>query len=207
MNKYKTRKALCTICMCLLCTSVFANQKIKPVYYQNIFLGISFDHNDFSSPINESIDSTYYLFTYNNYKVWGYSIIGGKRWGHVGLQIGYSFLPTAKESFYNINSTFKHYNQFADALFFYPINELCDLKSLLGIGLMHSKISGYYVTEYPTTTNYFNLSRNQFSPRFGLGAEYKIRANVNMDVMAKYQRVSFLYRNDIIISVGVFYHL
>lgn len=209
MNKYKNLKTLCAIFLSLVCTSVAANTETKPNYYKNVFLGISLDQNYFSSQLNEHVDPNIYIFINGNYRLSGFSAIIGKRWSHVGLQFGYSYLPSTIADSYYVNATLKHSNKFADALFFYPINKWCDLKSLIGAGFMHSEISGdySYFTSYGKSTNPYNISRDQFSPRFGIGAEYKIGPNTNMDLMIKYQKVNFLYRNNIILSMGMFYHL
>lgn len=205
-------KAFIAMMLFTVSTAMHADPQTLGNFTDSMFIGGSLDSNFFSSPQTETAANVTIKPTESSVTNGGYSLMAGKKWDRLGAQLGYSFFrnatlyPSSSTAAIFSNAPLKRHNVFIDALLFYPINETIDLKAALGLGLMHSEIKGNYTVLFGPSGS-FSMSRDQLSPRLGLGLEWQLFKCWSMDAMLRYQKANFLFDTDIIFSLGFYYHI
>lgn len=95
----------------------------------------------------------------------------------------------------------RSYSVFLDMLGYLPLSQKFDLIGSFGVGSIYDKA---YVYSYPLVNTYHKA---QFSPRIGVGAQFKLIENLGIRLMLRHELESGLLNNKNSVGLGVFFQV
>lgn len=152
----------------------------------------------------------------------GIGIKSGYRWDNIGVEVGYTFSYLSANGSYSTDYVNRYAidytsvtrinsNIYLDSYYYYPFSNALELKAMLGVGRVHSKISGYGTQEFYNSgiIRYIHGSASgsgSIGLRVGAGVQYNINNHFSVDGMYKYQKCNYLYNHMVSLGIGASYH-
>lgn len=217
MKLLQLNQLLSAVMLCFISLGSFASQSsVANKFYLGVDWQVATLHYD-ESHKGIIINNYRYMLGNGDSSTGGMGSFGGRvgyRWNTIGVEAGYnsgkSSISTAGNAYYSGYGIYgKNNNIYIDIYKFLPIYSFFELKAMLGMGRVNSRLygSGYYWT-YPSSKIYSSesISSNKIKPRFGAGVQFNLYGRISMDLMYKYQGGNDLYKNSQSLGLGLNYH-
>jgi hypothetical protein len=164
-------------------------------------------------------------FSPNSFKtdLAGASLFVGYKCENLGAELGYTWFRrvnykgtmTTRPSgvvVTNNSNLFKQLNNniYLDGIYYYPMNDMLDLKASLGVGALNSKLKGNAVTINTSGTSLPVAGTTKSSKvgiRAGIGAEVYFAECLSSSLMFRYQTGNKIFKDVKTVALSLAYHL
>ena len=199
---------------------VIASLSVSSVYAhaprEKTFIGVDLQANRL--PTKSNLAADFSLVNKAKKNPGGVSIFAGHRWQDFGAELGFTYMGYHKETgvLSNGNVTLTgsekltNSNIYLDGNYYFAISPEFDLKALVGIGYLRTRVdlNGKLVVNGVTVAN--GSDKNTASRagiRVGLGGQYYFTNHFSSSLMLKYQAGNKVYKNMKTLALGFAYHI